>query len=63
MVKVIYNKQRKNLREIIRTLCKYNGVEIINGYITAYCVHLLLSILPRNKCVSSFGIFKEAKEE
>ena len=27
--KVIYNQYRKDLQEIIRTLCKYKGVEII----------------------------------
>ena len=29
--KVIYNQYRKDLQEIIRTLCKYKGVEIIEG--------------------------------
>lgn len=30
--KVIYNHYRKDLQEIIRTLCKYKGVEIIEGH-------------------------------
>ena len=29
--KIIYNEYRADLREIIRTLCKYKGVEIIEG--------------------------------
>ena len=27
--KAIYNEYRKDLQEIVRTLCKYKGVEII----------------------------------
>ena len=29
--KVIYNQYRKDLRDIIKTLCGYKGVEIIEG--------------------------------
>ena len=29
--KIIYNQYRADLREIIRTLCKYKGVEIVEG--------------------------------
>ncbi|MDY2609530.1 MAG: IS200/IS605 family transposase, partial [Eubacteriales bacterium] len=27
--KIIYNQYRKDMQEMIRTLCKYKGVEII----------------------------------
>ena len=30
--KIIYNQYRKDLQEIIRTFCKYKGVEIIEGH-------------------------------
>ena len=30
--KVIYNQYRADLQEIIRTLCKYKGVEILEGH-------------------------------
>ena len=30
--KVIYNQLRADIRDIIRTLCKYKGVEIIEGH-------------------------------
>lgn len=29
--KINYNQYRADLREIIRTLCKYKGVEIVEG--------------------------------
>lgn len=31
--KIIYNQYRKDMQEIIKTLCKYKGVEIIEGHI------------------------------
>ena len=51
--KVIYNQYRKDLQEIIRTLCKYKGVEIIEGHMMPDHIHLLLEILP-SISVSSF---------
>ncbi len=51
--KIIYNQYRKDLRKIIRTLCKYKGVEILEGHMMPDHVHLLLSISPKMS-VSSF---------
>lgn len=31
--KIIYNQYRKDLGEILRTLCRYKGVEIIEGHL------------------------------
>ena len=42
--KIIYNQYRTSLQEIIRTLCKYKGVEILEGHMMPDHVHLLLSI-------------------
>ena len=30
--KVIYNQYRESLQDIIRTLCRYKGVEILEGH-------------------------------
>jgi len=51
--KVIYNQYRTSLQEIIRTLCSYKGVEILEGHMMPDRVHLLLSIPPKQS-VSSF---------
>ena len=45
--KIIYNQYRKDIQEYIRTLCKYKGVEIIEGHMMPDHVHLLLSIPPK----------------
>ena len=45
--KVIYNQYRRSLQEIIRLLCKYKGVEIVEGHMMPDHIHLLLSIPPK----------------
>ena len=57
--KIIYNQYRKDLQEIIRTLCKYKGVEIIEGDRMPDHVHLLLSIPPKTSVASFMGYLKE----
>ena len=51
--KVIYNQYRESLQDIIRTLCRYKGVEILEGHMMSDHVHLVLSIPPKIS-VSSF---------
>ena len=43
--KIIYNQYRADLQEIIRTLCKYKDVEILEGHMMPDHVHLLLLLL------------------
>ena len=45
--KAIYGQYREDLKEIIKILCKYKGVEIIEGHMMPDHVHLLVSIPPR----------------
>ena len=56
--KVIYNQLRADIRDIIRTLCKYKGVEIIEGHMMPDHVHLLLSIPPKMSVSSFMGYLK-----
>lgn len=58
--KIIYSKVRKDLQECIRKLCKYKGVEIIEGSLMPDHVHLLLSIPPKYS-VASYRIPKRKK--
>ena len=46
---VIVPKYRRDLQEIIRTLCKYKGVEIIERHMMPDHVHLLLSVPPKER--------------
>ena len=58
--KIIYKEYRKDLQEIIKTLCKYKGVEIVEGHMMPDHVHPLLSIPPKY-CVSSFMGYLKGK--
>ena len=52
-MQVIYNQYRNSLREILRRLCEYKGVKIIEGELMADYVHMLVLILSKIS-VSSF---------
>ena len=56
--KIIYNQYKGSLREIIRQLCKYKGVEILEGHMMPDHVHLLLSIPPKQSVSSFMGYLK-----
>lgn len=59
--KVIYNQLRKDIREIIRDLCKWKGVEIIEGNMRPDHVHILVSIPPKMSVSSFMGYLKGKK--
>ena len=48
--KVIYNQYKEDIRDIIKTLCKYKGVEIIEGHLMPDHIHMLVSIPPKYSC-------------
>lgn len=56
--KVIYNQIRKDIGEILRTLCQYKGIEIHEGHLMPDHVHLLLSIPPKYSVSSVMGYLK-----
>ncbi|QNH64463.1 IS200/IS605 family transposase [Proteus vulgaris] len=58
--KVIFNSIRLSIGEILRDLCKYKGVEIIEGHLMPNNVHMLVSI-PSKICVSSFMGYLKGK--
>ena len=45
--KIIYYELRKDIQQIIKDLCKWKGIEIIEGHMMADHVPLLLSIPPK----------------
>ena len=56
--KIIYNKIRKDIVNIIKDLCKYKGVEIIEGHAMPDHIHLLLSIPPKYSVAQIMGYLK-----
>ena len=55
---VLYGQVREDIREIIRTLCKYKDVEIISGAVCIDHVHLCVSIPPKMSVSSFMGDLK-----
>ena len=51
-------EQRAEIREIMRTLCTWKGVEIIAGEICPDHIHLLLSIPPKMSILGFMGYLK-----
>ena len=56
--KVIYNQYRNSLREILRRLCEYKGVKIIERELMADHVHMLVLIPPKILVSSFMGYLK-----
>ena len=54
--KIIYNQLRKDIQQIIRDLCKWKGVEIIEGNMIPGHVHILVSIPPQDDRIIIHGI-------
>jgi putative transposase len=47
--KAIYNQYKSSMREILTQLCKYKGVEILEGHMMPDHIHMLVSIPQREK--------------
>ena len=56
--KVMYGKLRKDVREIIRTLCGYKDVEIVEGNVGIDHVHLCVRIPPKISVSEFMGYLK-----
>ena len=56
--KAIYNELRKDIQGYIKDLCKWKGVEILEGHMMPDHVHLLLSISPKQSISTFMGYLK-----
>ena len=54
----MYGKVRTDVREIIKTLCRYKKVEIIEGAVCVDHVHLCVSIPPKIAISEFMGYLK-----
>lgn len=56
--KIFYEEKRLAIRDILRTICGWKGVEIIEGEVCSDHVHLLLSIPPKMSVSYFVGYLK-----
>jgi putative transposase len=56
--KVLYGKIKVDVREILKKLCKYKNVEIVEGAVCSDHVHLCISIPPKLSVSEFMGYLK-----
>jgi len=56
--KAIYAQYKTSVGEILRALCRYKGVEIIEGHLMVDHVHMLISIPPKYSVSQFMGYLK-----
>ena len=56
--KVFFEEKRLDIREILRQLCQWKGVEIIEGEVCPDHIHILVSILPKMSVSGFMGYLK-----
>ena len=56
--KIIYNQLKEDIRDILKQLCTYKGVEIIEGHLMPDHIHMLVSIPPKMSVSSFMGYLK-----
>ena len=56
--KIIYYELREDIQKIIIDLCKWKGIEIIEGHMMSDHIHLLLSIPPKYSISQIMGYLK-----
>jgi putative transposase len=56
--KIIFGKLRQELRTILKRLCKYKGVEVIEGSMCIDHIHICLAIPPKYSVSTIVGYLK-----
>lgn len=56
--KIIYNQYKQSIGQILRQLCSYKGVEILEGHLMPDHVHMLVSIPPKISVSQFMGYLK-----
>ena len=56
--KAIYNQYKVSIRDILKQLCAYKGVEIIEGHLMSDHIHMLVSIPPKYSVSQFMGYLK-----
>ena len=56
--KAIYGQYKESIGQILRQLCKYKGVEIIEGHLMPDHIHMMVSIPPKYSVSQFMGYLK-----
>jgi putative transposase len=58
--KIICKQYKESIRDVLKQLCAYNGIEIIEGHLMPDHIHMSVSIPPKYS-VSQFMGYSERK--
>lgn len=61
--KIIYNQYKESIRDIIKQLCAYKGIEILEGHLIPGHIHMLVSIPPKLSVSQFMGYLKGKKRD
>jgi putative transposase len=56
--KVLYGKTKKRVGEILRELCRYKDIELLEGHAMADHIHLCISVPPKYSIAMVIGYLK-----
>ena len=56
--RVLYGSRKKEIKEILKNLCRWKGIEIVSGEMCIDHVHLLLRIPPKYSVSGVMGYLK-----
>ena len=56
--KLIYGKYRRTIGEILRKLCEYKGIEIVEANACVDHIHMCIKIPPKNSVAQIMGYLK-----
>ena len=56
--KAIYGQYKESIGQILRQLCNYKGVEIVEGHLMPDHIHMLVSIPPKYSVSQFMGYLK-----
>ena len=54
--KVLYGRLRKRIGEILRKLCRYKGIEILETHAMPDHIHMCISVPPKYSIAMTIGI-------
>lgn len=55
---VFYGEKKRAIGEILRKLCEWKDVKIVEAECCPDHIHMLLEIPPQNECVEFYGLSK-----
>lgn len=60
--KVFYGEKRRAIGEILRKLCEWKGIKIVEAECCPDHIHMLLEIPPKNVCGNGDRVFERQKQ-